>query len=81
MIAPGPVENMHPVVIGSNFIELQWSQPELINSPVQDMTNVYLTGYDVGFQTGIFIHVHGLSNIVIGYNKIVGLIGKKSRQK
>ncbi|XP_071147603.1 neuroglian-like isoform X2 [Mytilus edulis] len=50
---PGPVEKLHPLLIASNFLELTWERPELLNSPIQDadLTNSYLKGYDVGFQT------------------------------
>ena len=54
---PGPVINLHPIVIGSNFVELTWIKPELLNSPAGvEMTNIYLLGYDVGFQVGENAH-------------------------
>ena len=48
------MEKLHPLLIASNFLELTWERPELLNSPIQDadLTNSYLKGYDVGFQTG-----------------------------
>ena len=51
-IVPGPVESLSPLVIGSNFVELTWKQPELLNSPVAVTSITYLQGYDIGFQTG-----------------------------
>ncbi|XP_052085471.1 neuroglian-like isoform X2 [Mytilus californianus] len=48
---PGPVENLRALVVGTNFVELTWNKPELLNSPISVITNSYLQGYDVGFQT------------------------------
>ncbi|VDI06743.1 neuronal cell adhesion molecule, partial [Mytilus galloprovincialis] len=48
---PGPVEKLRALVVGSNFVELTWNKPELLNSPIDVITNSYLQGYDVGFQT------------------------------
>lgn len=48
---PGPVERLRAIVVGSNFVELAWSKPELLNSP-DAASNTYLQGYDVGYQTG-----------------------------
>ena len=47
----GPVESLSPTVIGSNFVELTWKKPELLNSPIAVISNSYLQGYDIGFQT------------------------------
>jgi len=56
-LVPGPVIDLHPSVIGSNFVELTWTKPELLNSPGEvEMTNSYLLGYDVGFQVGENAH-------------------------
>ena len=51
-IVTGPVESLSPTVIGSNFVELTWKKPELLNSPIAVISNSYLQGYDIGFQTG-----------------------------
>jgi hypothetical protein len=47
-IVTGPVESLSPTVIGSNFVELTWKKPELLNSPIAVISNSYLQGYDNG---------------------------------